>query len=382
MYFNYNNEPFCCNLDWLSYSVLTNETNPEILCPEGYRLEVCQGNNIFENRAILYAQNGAKYLTLLWMPYSSVLPKNLMTIQVANEYLYLGGIGVKWSFDDLSKIVDCTFNAVGRFDICLDWQGNEKRIQFLNNLNNNHLYVQRKSEGSVWWHTKDNGTAVKKQLHCLSWGSQSSEIKVKIYHKSREQGMLSPTNEPEKPWIVNEWRQAQMDVTNIWRLEFSFSGAGQLRYRGQLITLDMIADERWLLGVLCECFESRFVTRKNEGKRYGHKNLDERVYLLQLPKSAEKLKWADARSVDHECPASITLLRSMMRQIDNPAVMCHRPTFESYASAIMQIVNDHRLSGYFLRTYEKNADDYFNELWQSAGTGKHQVTLSPAHLMD
>lgn len=382
MIFNHQKEPFCCNLDWLSYSVLTHEICPEIACPESYRLEICQGNNIFEHRAIVYARNGSKYLTLLWKPYSSVLPPNLMTVQVANEYLYLGGMGVKWSFEDLQKIVDCTFNAIGRFDVCLDWQSNEQRVQFLNDLNANHLYVQRKSEGSVWWHSVENGLGVKKQLHCLAWGSKSSEIKVKIYHKSREQGMLRPENQPEKPWIVNEWREAGMDVTNVWRLEFSFNGAGQLRYRGELITLDMIADERWLLGVLLECYESRFVTRRNQGKRYGHKNLDERVYLFRLPKSAEKLKWAEAKGKDHECPASITLLRSMMRQLVNPVIMCHRPTFENYATSIMQIVEDHRLSGYFLRTYGQQSEDYFNELWRNVGIGVHKVTLPPARFMD
>lgn len=383
MYFQYQSNKYCCNCDWLSFSVLTNEIEPEINCPDGLRLEICQGNNIFEHRALVYDGRGAKYLTLLWKPYSSVLPPNLMTCQVANEFLYLpAGQGIKWAFEDLQKIVDCTFNAVGRFDVCLDWESNEKRTEFLRHLNSNHIYVQRKSEGSVWWHSIENDYGHKKQLHCLSWGSKSSEIKVKIYHKSREQGLLSPPYEPDKPWIVEEWKQAEMDISNIWRLEFSFAGAGQLRWKGEVITLDKLADERWMLEVMCYCFESRFVTRLNQGKRLGHHNEDERVYLLRLPAAASALKWAEPKNAEHEIPASITLLRSLMRQLDNPVINCHRPTFETYATTILQIVQDHKLSGYFLRTYQAEPNEYFNELWENIGTGIHRTIPSPARLMD
>ena len=382
MYFTHKGERYTCNLDWLQYSVLTTELDPEIICPDGLRLEICQGNNIFEHRALVYDGRGAKYLTLLWKPYSSVLPPNLMTVQVSNEFLYMGGMGIKWSFDDVQKIVSCSFNAVGRFDVCLDYEGDEKRNEFLRHINSNHIYVQRKSEGSSWWHSLDNELGHKKQIHCLSWGSKSSEIKVKIYHKSREQGLTTENAQPEKPWIVEEWKAAGMDIHNVWRLEFSFCGAGQLRYKGKPVTLDNIADERWLLSVLLECYENRFVTRMNQGKRYGHHNEDERVYMLNLPTSTEKLTWAEPKLGNHEIPASITLLRSMMRQIDNPVIMCHRPTFETYATAIMQIVNDHKLQGYFLRTWQTEAEQYFNELWQNVGSGLKHTTPSPARLMD
>lgn len=379
MYFTCKSEKYCCNCDWLQFSVLTAETDPEIICPDGLRIELCQGNNIFENRALIFDGRGAKYMTLLWKPYSKVLKPNLMTVQVANEFLYLpDGIGIRWAWDDLQRIVDCTFNAIGRVDICLDFEGNGQRVEFLKHLNSGHYYVQGKHEGSVWWHEAQ----LKKQLHCLTWGSQKSEIKVKIYHKSREQGITSEGAEPEKPWIVDEWKLAGMNAANVWRLEFSLSGAGQLRYKGQPITLDMVSSHEWILSILLELYQGRFVTRINQGRRSGHHNEDRRVYLLNLPTTKAALKWAEPLGQDHDIPAAITLLRAMMRQLDNPVIQCHRPTFETYATAILDIVQSHKLDGYFIRTYEAEPQEYFDAMWQNVGSGIKHTTPSPARLMD
>lgn len=382
MYFTYKQNRYCVNCDWLQFSVHLREPEPEIICPDGLRIELCQGNNIFEHRALVFDSRGAKYMTLLWKPYSKVLPSNLMTIQVANEFLYLeGGAGIRWAFEDLQRIVDCTFNAIGRIDICCDFEGSEKRTEFINHLNSGHYYAQHKSEGSTWWHEVGKEGASKKQLHCLTWGAQKSEIKVKLYHKSREQGLIGG-DEPEKPWIVQQWKLNEMDIHNIWRLEFSLAGAGQLRYKGQPITLDMLMDEMWLLDVFCELYEKRFITRINQGRRNGHHNNDDRIYLFPMAKRAAGLKWADPKGQDYELPAAITLLRSMMRQIDNPAVMSAKPTFTDYANTILNIIDNYKLHGYFIRTYEQEPEQYFNDLWQNVGGGIRTTTPSPARLQD
>ena len=382
MYFTYKDNRYCVNLDWLQYSVHLREPEPEILCPEGYRIELCQGNNIFNHRALVFDSRGAKYLTLLWKPYSKVLPSNLMTVQVANEYLYLmSGEGVKWSFRDVKQIVDCTFNAIGRIDICVDWEGTNEREEFLRHLNSGHYYAQHKSEGSNWWHEVEKDGHKRKQIHCLAWGSQKSEIKVKVYHKSREQGLVGG-DEPEKPWIVREWKANEMDIHNVWRLEFSISGAGQLRYKGQPITLDNVASEKWCMDVLCELYNNRFVTRINQGRRQGHHNNDDRIFLFPFPTRSAGLVWANPKGRDYELPSSITLLRSMMRQIDNPTVMASKNTFEEYASTILHIIQNNKLDGYFIRTYEQYPDEYFNNLWLNVGGGLRSCTPSPSRLMD
>lgn len=381
MYFTYNQNRYCVNIDWLQFSVHLKEAEPEIMCPDGYRLELCQGNNIFEHRALVFDGRGAKFMTLLWRPYSKVLPTNLMTCQVANEFLYMSGMGIKWAFETLTQIVDCTFNAVGRLDICCDWEASERRIAFLNHLNSGHYYAQHKSEGACWWH--ERGDYHKKELHCLNWGSPKSEIKVKIYNKSREQGLINnPAAQPDKPWIVEEWKQNEMNISKVWRLEFSLAGAGQLRYQGKPITLANVQDEEWLMNVFFDMYCHRFITRINAGKRSGHHNNDPRVYLLNLPARPNIIKWADPQGNDYELPAAITLLRSMMRQIDNPAIMAARPTFEDYANTICNIIRDYHLEGYFRRTYDMDSQTYFENLYTNVGGGIRHTTPSPARLMD
>lgn len=382
MHFTYEQRTFCANLDWLQFSVHLTSREPEIMCPDGYRLEICQGNNIFEHRAIVYDQRGSKFLTLLWSPFSKVLPENLMTCQVSNEYLYLpAGQGIKWAWEVLQEIVECTFNAIGRVDICCDFEGNKQVTQFLNHLNSGHYYAQRKSEGSSWWHEVTSAGHPHKQLHCLTWGSPKSEIRIKIYHKSREQGILEG-GEPSKPWIVSEWKQAGMNVRNVWRLEFALCGAGQLRYNNKPITLADVMNSGWLLGVLCDMFRNRFVTRVNQGRRNGHHNNDQRVWLFHLPSNSVHLQWAEPSIQPTECPAAITLLRSLMRQVDNPAVLASADTFSDYASTILNLINLQHLSGYFLRTWEAMPEDYFSDLYKHVGSGLRTCTLPPARLMD
>lgn len=382
MFFLYRNNNYCVNCDWLSYSVHLREPEPEIICPEGYRIEICQGNNIFEHRALVFDPRGGKYLTLMWKPFSKVLPANVMTVQVANEYLYSpSNTGILYSLSLVKQIVDCTFNAVSRIDICIDFEGSAKRDATIRNLNKNAYYVQAKSEGSSWWHEAKSGGKTIKQLHCLTWGSQRSDIKVKLYHKSREQGLLE-TSQPAKPWIVEQWKMIGMDIKNVWRLEFSLQGAGQLRWDDKIIRLEDIASNEWLLNAACQMYHTRFIMRHNQGHRAGHKNNDPRVYLFPFPHFSAGIKWADPQGKDYELPAAITLLRAMMRQIDNPAIMAARPTFEDFANTICNLINDHHLEGYFRRTYDTDSQSYFTDLYNNVGGGLRHTTPSPAKLMD
>lgn len=375
---SYKNENYCINLDWLQFSVHLTSRTPEILCPEGYRLELCQGNNVFENRALVFNSSGEKVLTLLWTPYSSVLPQNLMTCQVANEYLYYNGKGITWAWDLLQQIVDCTFNAIGRVDFCIDFQGNEDRTRFITNLATNKYYVQARKEGSTWWHELADG---RKQTHCLTWGSPKTEIKVKIYHKSREQGVMDgDPDKAAKPYIIQEWQDAKLDITNVWRLEFSLNGVGQLRWNGQPITLEKLSEPAWVMQVLCELYANRFVTRDNKGRRKGHKNEDPRVWLIPLPARASHLSWQDSKIEHKDLPAAITLLRSMMRQIDNPAVVASKPIFEYYANTIANIIRDYALEGYFRRTWQKDSLTYFSTMYDQVGAGVHETIASPQRL--
>lgn len=378
MFFDYHGCNYAVNCDWLQYSVFLGTTEPVFHCPDGYRIDMCQGNNIFEHRALVMDSHGIKILTLLWKPYSAIIKPYIMTVQVANIGLYTNQI--KSSLDLLKQIVWCQFNSLGRIDICCDFEMTAERIKMVKHLNSGHYYVERKSEGSVFWHEISRKDKQKKNIHCLSWGSKTTEIKVKLYNKTRELGVGS-TDEVEKPWIVDEWEKAHIDKLNAWRLEFSLKSNGQLRYKDRQILLDDIANNYWLATVFLDFYYNRFVTRINQGKRKGHKNGDKRVHLLDLPKEFTQIYWAQSESNKGESQPAIKLLRSMLSQLANESLVADKQLFSEYSQTILSVVTAHHLEDYFENRFGVNAADYLAGEAARAGSGINETIANPAKFL-
>lgn len=379
MYFTYKQKKYCVNCDWLQYSVSLFQTDPQLRCPDGYRVEICQGTNIFQKRALVFDLHGRKTLTLLWQPYSAVLSPYLMTVQVANEGLYSGQINN--SLVLLRSIVDCVFNGIGRFDLCCDFEATKQQLNIIKHLNSGKIYVERKKEGSTFWHETTQHGYKHKQLHCLSWGSKTSEIKTKLYHKSREIGLLDG-NECEKPWISNEWEKNGMDTKNVWRLEFSCNSGGQMRYNERQLNLEDIGNPYWIACCFFDMYHKRFVTRMNEGKQKGHKNLDTQVELLLLPNEGEVLHWAETLQHETESQPAVKLLRSLMANLDNEVLATDRETYQAYAKTILEVVNQHNLSDYFQRYFLVDAYTYLRTRLNNVGSGINHKIMSPKQLMN
>lgn len=375
MYFNHNGEPFAINCDWLQYSVMMDRTKPTFNCPDGYRIDLCQGNNIYEHRALIFDKNGRKLLTLLWSPYSSILNPLIMTVQIANECLYSGQIFK--CHDLLRSMLPCYFNSLGRFDICCDFNMSKKRLDMVKHLNSGHYYVERKTEGSGFWHEVEVKGYKHKQTHCISWGSKTSEIKVKLYNKSRELGIPN-TEAPEKPWIVNEWEKAKLDKENTWRLEFSLKSNGQLEWNKEPIKLNCVASPMWQFDIFSSLYYNRFITRINQGKKEGHKNKDQRVYLFQIPESSNNLSWMSTETHETESQPAIQLLRAMLRNLDNEALKADKFVFSHYTANICEVVNTHHLEDYFERCFGDTPQKFFADMYDTIGSGinEHSVELS------
>lgn len=380
MNFTYKDEPYSINCDWLQYSVWLGTTEPRFHCPDGYRLEMCQGNNIFEHRALVFDNHGRKLLTLLWSPYSKkVINPLIMTVQVANEGLYTNQILSSLAL--LKQITWAQFNSIGRFDVCCDFNMSDKRLEMVKHLNSGHYYVERKTEGSNFWHEVEKGGHKHKQTHCISWGSKTSEIKVKLYNKSRELGLIGG-GEPEKPWIVKEWDEIGIDKLNAWRLEFSLKSNGQLRWNDQPILLDQIASYSWLWRVYYDLYQTRFVTRINQGKKVGHHNNDKRVYLIDLPTDGERLAWKQLESTKGESLPAIALLRSLMRNLDNEALLADKPLFQSYSKTLLDVIATHHLEDYFEASVGTTPWKFLAEREATAGSGITEQIASITKLMD
>lgn len=379
MYFDYKGDNYCINCDWLQYSVVMDRTNPKFDCPDGYRIDLCQGNNIYEHRALVFDNHGRKLLTLLWKPYSSILDPLVMTVQIANESLYSGMI-----FDShelLKKILPCYFNSIGRFDICCDFNMTNKRLDMVKHLNSGHYYVERKTEGSGFWHEVEKNGYKHKQTHCISWGSKTSEIKVKLYNKSRELG-LPETDCPEKPWIIAAWDKAGLDKNTTWRLEFSLKSNGQLEWNKEPIKLNCVASPMWQFDLFANLYHKRFITRVNQGKKVGHKNNDKRIYLFDIPENMDQLSWAQTTTHDTEAEPAVQLLRAMLRNLDNEALKADKFLFEHYTTNICEVVNTHGLEDYFERCFGKPAITFFADMNEHMGSGINETTVAISKLID
>lgn len=367
------------NCDWLQYSVVLADDEPEFVCPDGYRLEVLQGNNIFRNRILVWDLTGRKWLTLLWSPYSSRLNSRLMTVQVANELLYASAINQ--SFRLLQEITDCAFNSLGRVDVCADFLMDTAKMQTLKHLNSGHFYIQAKSEGSNWWHSKNkvyNGRQFyDKTEHCLTWGSHKSQITIKCYYKSREQGMLCADPQPEKPYIVKMWQDAGWDVSNVWRLEFSMTKVSKGRYDNKHIGLEEISSCEWLRHLFYEFYNKKFIVRQNTGRRCGKKNEDPIKTFLSLPAEDSHFTWSIGDNKRPPTTEAVKVLRAMMSQIQSPSIVCCRDVSEHLANAIIAHVETQRLDSYFLNHYGKPVMQFMQEFYDNSGQGIYEVDGHP-----
>lgn len=378
MILDLNGDALCINCDWLQWSVRLVDANPELECPDGYRLELLQGNNVYRNRGILYDEQGRKWLTFLWSPYSSVLDPYVMTVQASNWLLYcdLGGSVM----DVLQSVVDCEFNSMGRVDICCDFQMNNHIMEILKHLNSGHYYVQGKKAGSSWWHVPKSAEVgfFHKELHCQTWGSATSEIKWKIYFKSLE---INAIEDCDKPWIRDEWTAAGLDVANVWRIEVSLCGACCLRWDDKLITISNALSGAWLTNVFGDMLEHRFVVRINQGRRDGHKNNDARVPLFPMPWSSIHLAWARPRDVP-EASAAVVSVRRLLRCLDDAPTRCNPAVFNAVANSVLEIVEAEHLERYFESRFGCECEAYLNQLAGTVGLGIVDAIDPPSRSFD
>ena len=374
------------SIDWLQFSVRMNEAEPELMCPDGYRLDIVQGNNIFRYRALLFDRLGRKTLTLLWSPYSSRISKFIMTVQVSNECLYNDTI--PYVMEILNEIVECEFNSMGRIDLCCDWEVNDNDLDTIWKLDNHVYYCQGKAEGSNWWHAGKREGVSTIFPHCLSWGKPSSEIKVKIYNKSREQNVDTFSRmkkeakkrvpPPEKPYIVDAWRDLGMNIEKIWRCEFSMKGAGQLRWNEKSITLEDLSNGNWWADVFMNLKNNRLVIRKDTGGRNGHHNEDPIIDFLPMPREGVKLEWYKGSGKDNAPSEVITLVRKLLVQLESPLSKSNKNVCISMCNAIMDIVTNCHIEWYFTKVMGLNVDDYLANIIDDSGTGLGYTVLEPS----
>lgn len=357
-------------VDWLSFSgqmVLErgeSQFEPVIECPSGYRLEMLSGTNIFRYRAILYDYKGRKVLTALWSPHSRKINQRMINFEVANFWLYTDRlreiIGLTY------RIHNYTFLCFTRLDICCDFEKSVRQGKVIDSLYVHKYYVAAKNEGSGFWHKN----VQEYKSHDMNWGSKKSDVKWKLYDKSKELGVL--TKHPEKPYIWNAWSEFGMNVANVWRLEVSLTNLRNMKVAGYFIDFKIFFGDDFVVTFFGELLKSRFIIRKRQG--HSRQSNDEVVQLLAYPYSGINIRTRHSEGKKTEQSAATQMLR-LLDVLESPQAKQDRVLFDMVESALSQIIARNKLHHYFMCVKNDPYRVYIRRLRTELGEGIHNGEL-------
>lgn len=357
-------------IDWLSYSVrlaLTPEeieTQPIMVCPDGFSLVEYPGTNMFKKRAIVYDTNGDKIITLLWQPHSSIIDSRNMLVEVANPLLYT----TKYLHlpELLQKIHCCTWVSLSRLDLATDFQPTTAQQQIIDMLQQGSIYVQGKREGTMWHSYDCAAKYVSRQPHQMAWGNKASQIKWKLYNKSKEIFETTPTGRTwcNKPYIADYWqRNGFATDRDTWRLEVSIMGSGQLQWHGHRLAWDIVSDPETYTSLYYDLYGTRMKMRLNQG--HTNKRYDEVIEFLKTPGTEpERIRKAEPGEERTRVTYASTL-RALVKELDRPEIMATPAIHQPILDTLGHIVKISGLGGYFSammgQGFEDWAEDYTNK---------------------
>lgn len=352
-------EPHIVSCDWYGLSVRF-ETLPFIspsLVPEGYDIKQLDGTNVWNSRYYILNQYGNKVATVLCDPKSHILNHLCGLIEVENEWLY-HGIGAEGVCDLVSSMWPFEVMGFSRVDLCCDFCPSSAEFKLINQLSTGAAYVQGKRSGSQFWSTNTNAKLAPQYLnkripHCISWGHKTSNIRWKLYYKTKELLDMGGGNYFDKPYIVDMWRCAGMDISNVWRLEVSIKHGNQTMYDGAEVTPQTISQSVWPL--YKSMLNSRFVIRNAE----GHKDKSNDTIRQLIPVNHWSKDVKVKRYEDGECRnGRITLLRHLDASLQCHEVLCDDESRENVLWHMEQIIQGDRLENYFMSIHGCTFADY------------------------
>lgn len=364
------------SLDWLSASFILErpfEDARGFNFPRDHTIVELSGTNQFSKRAYVLDPNGAKMLTLLWYPHSKIIDERLCLVEVANPLLY-NDYWYHYVVELFAGRNKCSFNNITRLDLCADWQMTPERFKVLRMLTDNDAYVVKKRKTCLFADIRANDEKVERDLIQMSWGAKESDVKFKIYNKSRE--LMENSKERDsfsKPYIVGKWKTDGMDIYNVWRWEVSLTSVSTKQFFGSSITLDNLSIEDYWNDLLRYLYHNSFKIRKNQG--HINKSYDENVDFLPIPLPTEIRQGIfRKRPVKGERSAYnfITMLNSLMKQFATVECACS-PIRYDLAHTIRHLVVSANLQDYLLNRW---GADYYNLLqWQETQMAEQKVKI-------
>lgn len=355
------------NIDWLSFSVLLAVDEKEkaegarLSCPEGFSLVECSGTNLYKRRVLVLNVAGEKMLTLLLEPYSSIMQRNSMFVEVANKWLY-GSL--EWVMPLLESIHLFSFQSLSRLDVCGDFTPDVEQIRIIDGLQDNSMYVTGKREGVMFhdYSLSVSGGVVVRSARQISYGSKNSNIHWKLYNKSLEVYEVDAKGRKwcTKPWIEEVWKAARLEPDNVWRLEVSIMGSAKYKWRGEKLNWDFVLSRAYVVDFYMDIVDTRFIVRANQGHKC--KKWDEVIDLFvwdnpEAYRVRQRLVGREQMHTDH----AVTM-RTALQQLDRPEVRYNSEMADIWLSALEETIREANLWGYFLRnmgiTFESWKENY------------------------
>ena len=315
------------------------------------------GTNVWRMRRILYTDRGDKVCTLLSEPKSRIIDHRAALLEIENEWLY-HGIGVRGIEDILRNCCMYSVRGMSRLDLAVDFVPTKRQYHVIKQIAKGNYRVQGKGTMVPWWGMM-RGDWVPEQYkgellpYTISWGHKTSDIKWKCYYKSKELRDAAGGLGWDKPYIVDQWREAGFDENNVWRLEVSIHNCNSILYEGKPITQDVWGSAT--VALMRDFYTSRFVVRAND----GHKDKSNDRVVEFLPISGHHLVKCRTYDGDREHHGRITLMRKLVQSLDDEQVLLDTESREGVFEHIEKIIRRDGLANYF----KGMVGDYF-EVWR------------------
>lgn len=352
--------------DWLAISVRLGGDVER--CPARHKWVVYEGGtNVWNKRRVLFNEYGEKVLTLLSSPKSPMIEKDMALVEIANEWLY-HGLGVHQCLLKLKYCVYYEIVSLSRLDLCVDFVPNARMCRQIIGLAKGGLEVCGKQNGSGFWSINNEEWVPdvwrgKRCPHSTSWGHKQSDVKWKLYYKSKELRDAGH-GQFDKPYIVNLWRECGLDVNSVWRLEVSIKHCNKLIYKGRPLSIDLWRENT--IDLFNSLYRSRF-SISHGGNRAGGGRV-ERIPFLPVG-IGDGIKCRKYEG-DRTSSARIGLLRRMVQSLEEEEVLLDEPTRDDVMATIDGIVRRDNLRRYFESMVSMDYDEWCDQVKERSGSGR------------
>lgn len=342
------------NCDWLGLSLqLAGEPKPI----PGHIWREYTATNVWGKRRVLWTEDGDRVLTLLSEPRSAIIGAKAALLEIENEWLYHGG-GYARILDLLEQSVLYYITGISRVDLAVDFNPTEAQKEVIMGLATGEYYVKGKTNQVPWWglvkgeklHPMWNG---KRIPYDQSWGHKTTDIRWKIYYKTKELLDAGGGRFMMKPYIVDQWRLNGLDETNTWRVEVSCRKLNNYHLYGSRIDIDML--QRNFQELFLQLYESRFKIRHNAGHK--DKSNDPLVTFLDVPNITYTMQRREP-ATERQHNGRITLLRHLVQSLEDESVLLDQRSRYGVYEHMQQLIERDHLENYFFSMTGKWWDEY------------------------